>query len=445
MSLAAVFKISKGNRVGQEIRFDEKVAKVGRNHILDDGGVSRSHCLLEIDPTHVTVRDLGSLNGTYLNGENISFRSLDGSVKEAERVLLKPGDRLGLGQKSEITFLGIEDSEGSVKEKVFEKNDCPWEIPGYTIIGSIGKGGMGEVWLAEEKKTREQRAVKFMLPELLSRVQKRQWFMREISVGEQVMHPNIVNQYKNGKTKKGNVPYIVMEYCKGENLKQLMRREDLKIAFKKENGETGYEKIFGGKSDEALEERIKISTYILSQVLDGLHYIHQVPVESTLPDGKQTSEGLVFRDIKPENILLSDSDLSSNPIVKIVDFGLAKAFHFAGKSFGTPPNQPAAGAPIFIPRQQVRDYLHAKPEVDVWATAATCYYMITGFPPKDFEEGQNMYEMVILNDVIPIRERDPRIPANLAKVIDKALEEVPEIGIKTALELKIRINAALSL
>jgi len=333
----------------------------------------------------------------------------------------------------------------TAKEEVHDKNDCAWEIPGYKITGKIGEGGMGEVWLAEERKTGELRAVKFMRPELLSQIQTRLWFQREISVGEQVTHKNIVQQYRSGKTKTGKAPYIVMEYCKGGNLEQLMKREDLKIAFKKENGETGYEKIFRGKSDEALAERIRISTSILSQVLDGLHYIHHVTIESTLPDGKKTSEGIVFRDIKPQNILLSDPDLSSNPVVKIVDFGLAKAFHFAGESLRTFPGQPAAGFRYYLPRQQVRDYLRAQPEVDVWATAATYYYMITGYPPRDFSKGKDEYEVVLLNDVIPIRERDPRIPENLAKVIDKALEEEPEIGIKTALELKIRINAALQL
>ena len=414
--------------------------------------VSRFHSLLDINPPFVTVRDLGSTNGTYLNGKKIGQKSFSRPVEEDKGFSMKSGDRLGLGKQCEfklriefpeycahrkcdiIPQLKIEndDKQTVCSECNRSKNDDVFKIAGYSNIRQIGEGGMGKVWLVLEEKTGKQKAMKFMLPDAPSDEQKRAWFLREISIGKQIKHPNIVEQYESGE-KDGNY-YVLMEYCRGGSVKDLMKREELKIAYKK-NGKTRYEKIFWGASQEALNERIKIAIHIILQTLEGLDYIHSVPVETTLPYGTQSSCGLVHRDIKPENIILMND--SQYPAVKLGDFGLAKAFHLAGLSRNTYTGSQYYGHLNYIPRQQMRDYRYAKPEVDVWSSAATFYYMLTGVPPRDFMGG--------LYGVVPIRDRDPRIPVQLADIIDKALEEVPEIRIKKAMELKNNIEAVKTL
>jgi len=96
-----------------------------------------------------------------------------------------------------------------------------------------------------------------------------------------------------------------------------------------------------------------------------------------------------------------------------------------------------------MPRQEIIGFRYAKPEVDVWAAAASYYYMLTGQFPKDFTKG-DAASIVIYTSAVPIRVRNPEIPERLAAVIDAALVDNPEIGIKSALELKKRMKEALA-
>jgi len=465
MSFKVFLKFTKGEWKGLEIDYDQKeCVRIGRlpecNIRLPEtyDTVSRCHCLLDINPPFVTVKDLGSKNGTYLNGKKLGQRSSSPSVEEDEGYPMKTGDRLQLGGKCEIQ-LKVEFPEycahricDIMPQSKIKNDDCrtictachgnkkenALKIAGYSNIRKIGEGGMGKVWLVLEEKTGKQKAMKFMLTDAPSDEQKKAWFLREISIGKQIKHPNIAEQYDSGE--KDGIYYILMEYCPGGNVKDLMTRKDLKIAYKKD-GQTRYEKIFWGGSEEALKERIKMATHIILQTLAGLDYLHHVPVETTLPDGARSGNGLVYRDVKPENILLMDDTLY--PAVKLADFGLAKAFDLAGLSRNTYTGY-YAGCLKYISRQQIRDYRFAKPEVDVWAAAAVCYTMITGLPPKNFAGSKSSYSVACFDEVVPIRERDPRIPVPLADVIDQALQEKPERGIKKALELKNNIEAVIT-
>ena len=450
MSYKVVLKFTKGTWLGREIIVDEKICKsVGRGDISnitlpDEDKVSRLHCLLDINPPSITVKDLGSTNGTYLNDVLIGKKSSDPSGVHTACFPVNTGDRLGLGKQCEITFSIIKDEDDQtevLEEDEEDKDNDTMQIAGYKYIRILGEGGMGYVWLVEDEQTGKQMVMKYMLPEVSKDEQKRAWFLREARIGERITHTNLVQQYKSGKI--GNAYYILMEYCKGGNLVQLMENEAMQILRIDKDDVFEYENFFRGKSDSALKQRIRIASWVILQVLDGLHYLHHVPVIDTFPDGSQCKPGIVHRDIKPENIVLSDTDYTLNTVVKLADFGLAKAFHFAGFSKNTYTNQ-TAGSTRFIPRQQVIDYRYAEPGVDIWATASIFYYMLCGHPPRDFGKDTNDYTVILTQDAVPIRKREPRIPEKLAEVIDMALIDNPEIVIKSALELKIMINAALS-
>ena len=96
-----------------------------------------------------------------------------------------------------------------------------------------------------------------------------------------------------------------------------------------------------------------------------------------------------------------------------------------------------------MPRQQVVDYLHAGPEVDVWAAAACLYNMLTGETPRSFLRGKDVWQTVLETSPVPIRQRDGSIPSHLAEVIDKALIDRPAILFKTAADLKNALQTAL--
>jgi serine/threonine-protein kinase len=116
------------------------------------------------------------------------------------------------------------------------------------------------------------------------------------------------------------------------------------------------------------------------------------------------------------------------------DFGLAKSFDLAGLS-GMTATGTLLGTPVFTPRQQVINFKYAKPEVDVWALAASFYHMVTGAFPRDFPPGMDPWLAVLRTTPVPIRQRDPSIPKKLAEVIDHALIDDPAIPFKTASDL----------
>ena len=96
-----------------------------------------------------------------------------------------------------------------------------------------------------------------------------------------------------------------------------------------------------------------------------------------------------------------------------------------------------------MPRQQALDCRFAKPEVDVWAAAASYYYMLTGQFPKNFRQGVNMWQILVTESATPIRQRDSSVPERLAQVIDRALVERPVIGCNSAAALRYDIIRAL--
>lgn len=587
MPAKVTMQVNKGKLAGERFVYTEKESLIlGRQKdcgiALPENTISRYHCMMEITPPSVTVRDFGSLNGTFVNGELIGQRPENMEIEEARKqqyneVKLAQDDRLGIGKDCELVIeiftpvscqectkeipegeetlysddegnslcsecheklqerkeeerkrqeqekidadkmkAAIEEAEriaAALKEKeqeVFDKtvkdhvgaeleeaeriaaklkkqqedeekeraaekererlarreaqkikereqqrrcevcnatlqgsadepNICPEcahdpvrvieflflqamkgegdakDIAGYKRVRSLGRGGMGEVWLVEEEKTGQQMALKLMLSRVAASPEHKRSFMREAFVAEQLIHKNVVRHFKSGNS--GDTFFMLLELCEGGSVDNLMKRNGGKLSV-----------------DQATE--------IILQVLDGLDYTHHAQVESRLEDGSiETVYGVVHRDFKPGNIFLMDDSL--HPVAKVADFGLAKAFETAGLTGDTRTGQ-HAGTPAFMPRQQVLNFRYAKPDVDVWAAAASYYNMLTGQIPKDLMAHDDVWASALLSPARPIRTFEPSIPPRLAEVIDEVLVDKPAIGINTAAELKRRIEDALS-
>ena len=130
--------------------------------------------------------------------------------------------------------------------------------------------------------------------------------------------------------------------------------------------------------------------------------------------------------------MIANSNLGQ--IAKIGDFGLSKAFDMAGLSGHTMRGDGFRGTPHFMCRKQVLEFQQAKPEVDIWAAAACLYYVLKNQYPRKFGKGEG-WEVLLERDVIPIRDRNPDLPAPLAIVIDRALHE----GSKTSTTLHYQL------
>ncbi len=507
MPARVTFHITNGPLSGQEFTFEDRTISVMgrasdcRPRLLhkpeepkapENRRISRHHCLLDINPPDVRIRDLGSLNGTFVNGRKIGQRQKDekpgGSFPEYD---LKDGDEVRLGK---LTFhvgvflpivcgeCGAEMAEGELDcptgqtaacvcekcRKKLEQADIstgtrhttpeparlcarcgcdvtgqtgtnrPGEfvcakcrddpvgllrnliraaaggdralvaVEGYEIVTELGRGGMGAVYLAKHEKTGKHVALKVMLPKVAASERATQSFLREARNTQALRHPNVVRLWDSGNSE--GTFFFTLEYCNGGSVDQLMPQH-------------------GGKLP------VDTAVPIILQALDGLHYAHHAEIPNVmLKDGSiGRGRGLVHRDIKPHNIFLSTQ--GGSQVAKIGDYGLAKAFDMAGLSGHTYTGE-VAGSPPFMPWQQVQRFRELKPEADVWAMAASLYYMLTSCYPRDFPKGSDPWQLILESSAVPIRRRDPAIPPRLAEVIDRALVDKPEIGFKSAAELK---------
>ena len=274
-------------------------------------------------------------------------------------------------------------------------------LQGFQPDGRLGAGGMGAVFCVRKPESAERLAVKLILPRLAARPAAHTLFSREINNMQALQHPNIVQAYGAGNA--GSAVFIVMEYCEGGSLGDLIARS-----------------VGGVPLSQALD--------ITRQLLDALEYLHIARIENVaLPGGVRTARGLVHRDIKPQNVFLTGNDRA---IAKLGDYGLSKAFEFAGLSRITLPSS-VGGTYAFMPRTQLADYLHAGPEVDLWAVAATLYAMLTGTAPRDFAAGhaRGLSPAMVVEQTkpVPIRERVPSVPAQVARLIDNALDDDDEL------------------
>jgi serine/threonine protein kinase len=270
-------------------------------------------------------------------------------------------------------------------------------VRGYVLEEELGRGGMGAVYRARHERTGEHVALKVMVPRIRADQRARDLFLREAALVRALRHPHIVEMLDQGCCE--GTFFFTMAYCDGGSVDRLVKT--------------------GGPLSVAE------AGPIILQVLDGLAYAHQAEVpEVRLADGScAPARGVVHRDVKPSNILLSGTGPAR--VAKLADFGLAKAFDLAGLSgFGTRTGA-MAGTPAFMNRQQVVRFKYAQPDVDVWAAAASLYFLLTGHPPRDFPPDRDHWGVVLETEPLPIRQRQPALPRRLAEVIDAALLDKP--------------------
>jgi eukaryotic-like serine/threonine-protein kinase len=465
MTATVTLTVTAGKSAGQTYEYTERTTcLIGRADDCDprigDLQVSRHHCLLDVNPPDVRIRDFGSLNGTFVNDTEIGRRRKDQTPEQGARLFhreqdLKDGDqvRLGTGTTLRISVCSAASSAeqaparcgqcgrdvaaevgarrggfvcaackrdpravvAALLRKAAEGNPAVAPVRGYSVVRELGRGGQGVVYLAEHHGSGRLMALKMLLAEVAVEERARNGFLREIESTRVLRHVNVVELLDSGST--DGTFFFASEFCDGGSVTDLLRDAGRRLPI-----------------DEAVE--------ITAQALTGLAYAHAVPVPGVRrADGKvEASRGLVHRDIKPSNILLAGT--GARATVKLADFGLAKAFDGAGLSGHTRTGS-VGGTVAYMSRQQILDYKFAKPEVDVWAMAATLYHMLTGSTPRDFPPHKDPITVVLREPAIPIREREPSVPRRLAAVVDAALVDTPRIAVTSADEFRTALIDAL--
>jgi len=242
----------------------------------------------------------------------------------------------------------------------------------YRIIEPIGKGGMGVVYKAEDIKLERTVALKFLPPDLTEDPEARERFVREAKAAAALSHPHICTIHEIGEDE--NQYFIAMECIEGQSLKQ---------------------KILKGPLDQA--EALDIAL----QVAEGLEEAHK--------------KGIVHRDIKPGNIMVTDKGS-----VKVMDFGLVKVL---GGSLITKEDKTMGTVAYMSPEQAQGEVVDQR--TDIWSLGVVLYEMLTGQLPFKGEFEQSMIHSILNHEPEPLTRLCPSLPKEAQNVVLTALAKNP--------------------
>lgn len=249
------------------------------------------------------------------------------------------------------------------------------------LLEKLGTGGMGSVYLAEHFGLNRKVAVKILPPDMSRDPEYVARFMREATTAGRLEHPNIVQVYDVGYAE--NRHFIVMQYVEGESLS------------------TAVEAL------GALDPRD--AARIVAGVLRGLHHAHE--------------QGVVHRDVKPDNILLARGDQP-----KLLDFGLAIETEGALK---LTKDGLVVGTPYYLSPEQARGH-RATPRSDIYSCGVLLYYLVTGKRPFVGATALAVLNKHIREKPIPPAVLNPRVPKPLNDIILTMMAKRPEDRYPTA-------------
>ncbi|MEW6732579.1 MAG: FHA domain-containing serine/threonine-protein kinase [Acidobacteriota bacterium] len=438
----------------------------------NDKTASRHHFILEANPPDLRIRDLGSLNGTYVNNIKYGGRIANApKAKTSQHMLpsidLKDGDTIRVGETLFRVCIEIPLACGECGCEIpvnFKKAchsingvlicpDCYQDsVTNHQPVQSLhcsdcGRDVATEIgnrrgdYLCHSCQAQRESNPAALMIKILNQAQQ-----------QVVADPSYIAGYqlikKLGEGGMGAVYLargqheiyaaikIMLARVAVDNISRQMFQREIEVTAKLrhpnivqlfDHGSAGSAFYFvmeycpGGSLDSLIKSlggKLPLSqaTPIMLQVLEGLAFAHE--------------QGFIHRDLKPANILLT---ADKGGVAKISDFGLAKSFQQAGLS-GFTATGAEGGTPAFMPREQLINFKYLRPVSDIWSIGATFYYLLTGQLPLDFEPWRDRIEVVLQGGVKPIRQRDPNLPKRIAEVIDQAVAENVKDRYQTAKE-----------
>jgi serine/threonine protein kinase len=273
--------------------------------------------------------------------------------------------------------------------------------PRYRVLRPLGAGGMGIVFQAIHRLMDRVVALKAVHRALLDRPGAVERFRQEIRAAAQLSHPNIVTAYDADQA--GDLHFLVMEYVEGTTLDRLTARE-------------------------GPPEPVRACDWVRQAALGLQHACEQ---------------GMVHRDIKPGNLLLTPDGR-----IKILDFGLARfvsegaAPHPPPQPLGTEleksgdrPSGEVLGTPDYVAPEQARDPRSADTRADIYSLGCTLYHLLTGRPP--FAGGTDLHKLIAHQErmPVPLAEIRPGLPRELTAVLERMLAKDPAQRYQTPAEV----------
>jgi serine/threonine protein kinase/Tol biopolymer transport system component len=269
----------------------------------------------------------------------------------------------------------------------------------YTITASLGRGGMGEVFLAEDHVLRRKVALKILPDEVVHDPERRQRFEREALAASSLSHPNIVVIYEIGA--ENDVHFIAMEYVEGQSLRDRIRRGPLPVP---------------------------VATEVGLQMADALVAAHHA--------------GIIHRDLKPENVMIREDGR-----VKLLDFGLAKlAEAGAGPETSATTVTSVTGAGRVLGTVQYMSPEQSRgqaldPRSDLFSLGVVLYEMCSGCRPFDGDSDADVLVALLSQQPEPLSTLVGDLPPELERIVVKALKKSPDERFQGARELYLDLKA----
>jgi serine/threonine protein kinase len=253
----------------------------------------------------------------------------------------------------------------------------------YRILDRVGEGGMGQVYKAHHVSMDRTIALKMIPKERMSDATALARFQREIRAIAKLSHPNIVTAFEVNQA--GQTPFLAMEYVDGIDLARLVQQS-------------------GPLSIPRACEYIR-------QAAVGLQHAHE--------------KGLIHRDIKPGNLMVTRPTPEGPPVIKILDFGLARFESESAHSARLTQLGKVVGTVDYIAPEQAQDPRKADIRADIYSLGCSLFYLLTAKPPFPGEDAVEKIGARVLGDAPPVRQSRPEVSAALEQVLVKMMARDP--------------------
>ena len=263
----------------------------------------------------------------------------------------------------------------------------------YEIIAELGRGAMGVVYKARDPKIDRFVAVKAISLSAQNPEEEREYrerFFHEAQAAGRLLHPGIVTIFDTGEDPEGHIAYIVMEYIAGQSLDRMLAEKSKKLSL----------------------EKALLLTEELAEALDHAH-----------------GQGVIHRDMKPANILVTPQDHA-----KIADFGIAKM----NLAYMTLRGQ-VIGTPAYMSPEQLEGEA-VDQRSDLFSLGAILYRMVTGYGPFQGNSTATVCFKVANRDPIRASALDPELPPELDAVIARAMAKEPSQRYQRGLEFALDLH-----
>ncbi len=262
----------------------------------------------------------------------------------------------------------------------------------YQVLRRLGRGGMGEVYLAEQRSLKRKVALKILRGDLAANPTAVKRFKYEAEAVAKATHANIVQVYACDEV--DGVTYMALEYVEGRTLKEFFIKKG--------------------------PPELSLAISFMRQIAAALQRASEL--------------GIIHRDIKPENILLTRKGE-----VKVADFGLSRVLDGDQPAVHLTQSGMTLGTPLYMAPEQVEGKA-VDPRTDIYSFGVTCYYMMAGTPPFT---GNTAFEVAlahIRSEAEPLQKIRPDLPEAFCAVIHKMMAKDPADRYQTCRELLKELN-----